>query len=193
MEAGRWLSADPIGEEGGFNLYGYVANNPVSSIDQLGLETLILIQRHQPEPGQEARDACGTMSVFHDGQFQFSVPVNRYGYQKNKNGRQSHGLYPGNYDVLPRTDEDPTSKYPNGTPSVTAKGYRNPGDAGNGYKNVYIHKEYNMEGGDSRGCPTVPEEAANKIKEFMNSDQARSHRTTLKIILYKRYPYAIPR
>ncbi len=34
---GRWLSRDPIGEEGGLNLYGYVGNDPVDRIDPLGL------------------------------------------------------------------------------------------------------------------------------------------------------------
>jgi RHS repeat-associated protein len=33
---GRWLSRDPIGEEGGLNLYGFVGNQPVSLIDSLG-------------------------------------------------------------------------------------------------------------------------------------------------------------
>jgi len=34
---GRWLSRDPIGENGGINLCGYVANNPVNAVDPLGL------------------------------------------------------------------------------------------------------------------------------------------------------------
>ena len=33
----RWISRDPIGEQGGINLYGYVQNNPVNRIDFLGL------------------------------------------------------------------------------------------------------------------------------------------------------------
>ena len=33
----RWLSRDPIGEEGGLNLYGFVSNNSISWIDELGL------------------------------------------------------------------------------------------------------------------------------------------------------------
>ncbi len=34
---GRWISRDPIGEEGGLNLYEYVHNNPANLIDILGL------------------------------------------------------------------------------------------------------------------------------------------------------------
>jgi RHS repeat-associated protein len=33
---GRWLSRDPIAEQGGLNLYGFVAGNPVNAIDPLG-------------------------------------------------------------------------------------------------------------------------------------------------------------
>ena len=35
---GRWLSRDPIGEQGGPNLYAFVRNNPISLIDLLGLD-----------------------------------------------------------------------------------------------------------------------------------------------------------
>ena len=34
---GRWLSRDPIGENGGLNVYGYVGNDPLGSVDPLGL------------------------------------------------------------------------------------------------------------------------------------------------------------
>ena len=35
---GRWLSRDPIGEAGGFNLYAYCGNDPVNRWDYLGLD-----------------------------------------------------------------------------------------------------------------------------------------------------------
>jgi RHS repeat-associated protein len=36
-QTGRWLSKDPILEEGGFNLYAYVEGDPLNYIDPLGL------------------------------------------------------------------------------------------------------------------------------------------------------------
>ena len=41
-DLGRWMSRDPIAELGGINLYGYVGNSPVDSIDPLGLIDLNL-------------------------------------------------------------------------------------------------------------------------------------------------------
>jgi RHS repeat-associated protein len=34
---GRWLSRDPIAENGGVNLYGYAANDPLRFVDPFGL------------------------------------------------------------------------------------------------------------------------------------------------------------
>ena len=33
---GRWIGRDPMGEEGGFNLFAFVGNNPTAGIDTLG-------------------------------------------------------------------------------------------------------------------------------------------------------------
>jgi RHS repeat-associated protein len=37
VEIGRWINRDPLGENGGLNLYGFVNNRPVISIDANGL------------------------------------------------------------------------------------------------------------------------------------------------------------
>ena len=34
---GRWISRDPIGEQGGLNLYGFVGNDPIGGFDLIGL------------------------------------------------------------------------------------------------------------------------------------------------------------
>ena len=42
---GRWLSRDPIGENGGVNRYGFVSNNTVSNKDYLGMFYINLARR----------------------------------------------------------------------------------------------------------------------------------------------------
>jgi RHS repeat-associated protein len=37
-ELGKWISRDPVEEEGGANLYGFVYNNSINNFDYLGLE-----------------------------------------------------------------------------------------------------------------------------------------------------------
>ena len=37
---GRWINRDPIGEQGGVHLYGFVQNRPIRMIDALGLTTI---------------------------------------------------------------------------------------------------------------------------------------------------------
>ena len=39
---GRWLSRDPIGENGGLNLYGYGLNDPINTIDPDGANPLLI-------------------------------------------------------------------------------------------------------------------------------------------------------
>ena len=45
-ETGRWLNRDPIGEDGGLNLYGMVGNDAVNAWDYLGLRSCDEIQQN---------------------------------------------------------------------------------------------------------------------------------------------------
>ncbi len=45
---GRWMSRDPIGEEGGVNLYGFVENDGVNKADFLGMSGLHLSYKSEP-------------------------------------------------------------------------------------------------------------------------------------------------
>ncbi len=40
-ELGLWVSRDPIGERGGINLYGFVANNSINAVDVSGLRVYV--------------------------------------------------------------------------------------------------------------------------------------------------------
>ena len=44
---GRWLSRDPIEEEGGYNLYNFIGNDGINFWDKLGLEILSFSERGQ--------------------------------------------------------------------------------------------------------------------------------------------------
>ena len=44
-ETGRWPSRDPIEEQGGLNLYGFVGNDPVNEADLLGLDFIAFAYR----------------------------------------------------------------------------------------------------------------------------------------------------
>jgi len=46
----RFINRDPIGEDGGLNLYRFVGNNPASRIDVLGLSTTVLAVRSDSVP-----------------------------------------------------------------------------------------------------------------------------------------------
>ena len=50
---GRFLNRDPIGEEGGQNLYAFVQNDPVNGADYLGMETIIGECHDPKDPGCE--------------------------------------------------------------------------------------------------------------------------------------------
>ena len=63
---GRWLSRDPIEEQGGKNPYGFVNNQPIESIDQMGLmkrSSLEDIARQLNDTVKNIKCSCSEQSV----------------------------------------------------------------------------------------------------------------------------------
>ena len=60
----RWLNRDPIGEEGGVNLYGYVGNNPLTYWDAFGLT---IVYDFDPMPGDDPNSNGPYARNFDDG------------------------------------------------------------------------------------------------------------------------------
>jgi len=69
-ELGQWISEDPIRFDGGINFYGYVAENPVKSIDPFGLAIWVCSRKTSFGVGNHAYfwndkngSCCGTFST----------------------------------------------------------------------------------------------------------------------------------
>jgi RHS repeat-associated protein len=101
---GWWLSRDPIGELGGYNLYGFVGNSPLNKVDRLGL-------RDDPGPTTPpCTPGCPICSPppdppkgkpgYHDIPYWFEHPVDE--------GKPCCCEPPGKLKKFERTDDPPT-------------------------------------------------------------------------------------
>lgn len=166
-EQGRWLSRDPIGEDGGTNLYGYVGNNPTNWVDPFGLDAEVILNRDKPQPGQDPRSAPGDYVIKENGKEIYRCRANENGFMNYPSGQQARGIPFGeNYTVQPKQQD---GRYPAGTPAITGAG-QPPGKPGTGYQPdaVLIHPKSALGQPDSLSCITVDPKAAKLTKDVMD-------------------------
>lgn len=63
----RWINRDPLGEQGGANLYGHVGNDPLNRVDSFGLkdwEHLIDVLEETIEKGLPGGEFVAALRVF---------------------------------------------------------------------------------------------------------------------------------
>src|SRR5690606_29506452 len=58
----RWLSRDPIEEEGGVNVYAFVQNSPVDHLDFIGLWKIIRTSQRRANVIAEENDSVTTLA-----------------------------------------------------------------------------------------------------------------------------------
>jgi RHS repeat-associated protein len=162
---GRWISRDPIGEDGGLNLFGFVGNDGVNWGDYLGLEVkgyyiistgeLVLTDNTSGE-NCKCKGTSGTNTA-EDASKSDKGPVPPGTY----NIYLRPGDYPENSGHSAYILDPADSKLGNDTADT-------PGKAGNGRFGFRIHIEVpGQPRNGSDGCIVLSEEDLEKLKKFL--------------------------
>jgi RHS repeat-associated protein len=86
---GRWVNRDPIGVDGGLDMYAYVLGNPVTGMDPLGTDTLLIVQGSGSGPFE---------SLINEGYREASESEIQTAYAQGSNPWT--GLYEGDFNVV---------------------------------------------------------------------------------------------
>jgi RHS repeat-associated protein len=167
---GRWLSRDPIEENGGENLNGFLQNDPINWIDLLGLKAELIcnrckksgVMRCKTVENGKASDPFTTNDDVNDNQ----IDEGTYDL-KPKEENQMNTLNRGQGMIADDNWNGYTmngpggADYPVGTPAITGRGCR-PGQVRRGGNDRYrVHGS-----GHSKGC--IATNMYNDIRKMMD-------------------------
>ena len=140
----RWISRDPLEERGGINLYGYIANNPVNGLDELGLNYYFLndssaVNIPTQGPQGHAASIVGNPSTGYDYYSKDGIT--------NGNQLDTHQ----HYDTLDAfwADKDVSGRYDRGVDIPTSP---DQDDRMRRFANKHLHDPYQNSSEQSNNC-----------------------------------------
>ena len=93
----RWLSRDPIAEEGGINLYGYVFNDPVNAYDPDGREAIMTSREGGKVAASTSKQFLAALAAAPDGSLTRIVFVGSHGNSRAQGLDASEAMAEGVY------------------------------------------------------------------------------------------------
>ena len=171
--SGRWPSRDPIGEEGGINLYGFAWNAPTFVIDILGWKAYMICNRCKGTSGpmrciayDDKTGATSPPFTTNEGENRGRTPEGKYKLEPKPNSQMepdNRGLPPGNIGNG-KVNGPGGWEFPQGTPSVTRPGLK-PGQPNSGFRpTVRVHGP-----GFSLACITTDQ--CGRIQDLMEDNE----------------------
>jgi uncharacterized protein RhaS with RHS repeats len=164
---GRYISADPVGQVVGSNVYAYVLNNPMYWIDPLGLKFTVTVT---DSGGRNGPTYGGTATVATDHGTSVTVPASSHPNPNNPSPGVADSTSDAVYRDKGHQGKSPGVRLEDGGPVPTAG--PNPAQGGASFATgINIHCGDSMTNRGSAGCITIsPDKCGAFFGAFNNGE-----------------------